>query len=390
MAPDRWEAQCAPGYKRGMSVRKRPDGRWFFRSVVRFPDGTKKRVFGSPRQLGLPNTKVGATEARTRKIAAILSGQPIKVAVEQPKVKRTTVRQFEPVFIKHSEAKNKESSVDSKKQIFKTHILPALGDRALASIDYAAVEDFKHGLLERVGRKTANNVLTVLRAMLRYAHARKVISEVPRIDWLKVDDSEFRFLSFEEAARLITGADDDDWRPMIVTALRTGMRQGELLGLQWDDIDFAAGKLLVRRAWVRGRLTTPKSGKSREIPLSVEAVAALKAHRHLRGPWVFCTMEGKPLKKSECKWPLWRAAKRAGMPRLGWHVLRHTFASHLVMRNVPLKAVQELLGHATIEMTMRYAHLSPDVKRDAVNLLDFGATPVPDGARERRTGDDSA
>src|SRR5712672_1495501 len=70
--------------------------------------------------------------------------------------------------------------------------------------------------------------------------------------------------------------------------------------------------------------------------------------------------------------PIWRACKRAGLRPISWHVLRHTFASHLVMRGVPLKAVQELMGHATIEMTMRYAHLSPDVRRSAVQLLDHG------------------
>jgi site-specific recombinase XerD len=66
------------------------------------------------------------------------------------------------------------------------------------------------------------------------------------------------------------------------------------------------------------------------------------------------------LDKAGCKWGLWRACKRAGLRRVGWHGLRHSFASHLVMRGVPLKAVQELLGHATIEMTMRYSHLSPE------------------------------
>jgi integrase len=76
------------------------------------------------------------------------------------------------------------------------------------------------------------------------------------------------------------------------------------------------------------------------------------------------------LTKGEMKHPLWRACRSAGVRLIGWHVMRHSFASHLVMRGAPLKAVQELLGHSTIQMTMRYAHLSADVARDAVRLLD--------------------
>ena len=104
--------------------------------------------------------------------------------------------------------------------------------------------------------------------------------------------------------------------------------------------------------------------------MSDEVLRALKAHRHLRGELVFCDADGRMLTKGECRHPLWRACKRAGLRQLGWHALRHTFASHLVMRGAPIKAVQELLGHSTIEMTMRYAHLSPDVRKDAVRLLD--------------------
>ena len=88
------------------------------------------------------------------------------------------------------------------------------------------------------------------------------------------------------------------------------------------------------------------------------------------------------LTKGDCKHPLWRASKRADLRRVGWHVLRHTFASHLVMRGVALKAVQELLGHASIEMTMRYAHLSPDVRRDAVQVLDGNGTSTAHEAEE--------
>jgi site-specific recombinase XerD len=109
------------------------------------------------------------------------------------------------------------------------------------------------------------------------------------------------------------------------------------------------------------------------IPISDELITALKAFRHLKGEFVFCSASGRLLRRDEIKHPLRRACKRAGLRQVGWHVLRHTFASHLVRRGVPLRAVQELLGHATMEMTMHYSHLSPFVVRDAVKLLDAGS-----------------
>ena len=149
---------------------------------------------------------------------------------------------------------------------------------------------------------------------------------------------------------------------MIIVGLTTGLRQGELLALRWEDVDLVSGRLLVRRAVTRGVIGTPKSGKSREIPLGRRGARGAQAHRHLRGELVFCDDGGRMLTQGRVQVAARGArARRPGLRRIGWHVLRHTFASHLVMRGAPLKAVQELLGHATIEMTMRYAHLSPDV-----------------------------
>jgi integrase len=110
--------------------------------------------------------------------------------------------------------------------------------------------------------------------------------------------------------------------------------------------------------------------KAARDPLGAEVRTKLKAHRHLRGPYVFCDTSGELLGTVDTRHPLWRACKKAGLRQIGWHALRHPFASHLVMRGASMKAVQELLGHSSIQMTMRYAHLAPEVVNETVRLLD--------------------
>lgn len=368
-------------------------GRWFFRAVVKYPDGKRERVFGTPGVPGpyqdLANSKVGAIEAENRaKVQAFHGRTSAPVSSNQPK-EVPTVRDFAPAYLATSGAKNKPSSVASKEMFLRLHILPRLGHLRLDEVTYAEVEDFKLALggtlianvtrrkngepgkapTRKLGQKTINNALTVLRRMLVIARKRGLIGSVPEFEWFRPQLPEFDFFTFEEADRLIAGA-KDEWRAMIVVALRTGLRLGELLGLRWQDVDLRGGKLVVRQNIVRGVVGTPKSGKAREVPLSDEALAALKGHRHLRGPLVFCDQEGAALRVPKTRYGMEHACKKAGLRPVGWHVLRHSFASHLAMRGAPLKAIQELLGHATIQMTMRYAHLSPDVAREAVRLLD--------------------
>lgn len=283
-----------------------------------------------------------------------------------------TLAAFVGEYIGHARTNNKPSTVDSKRAILDHHLVPAFGTCRLGDIDARQIEAFKAAKLEAgLSKKTINNCLTVLRHLLDTAAEWRIIAAAPRVKWLVVPRQRFRFLDFDEAARLVAAAEPDDLgHAMIVLAVNTGLRLGELLALRWDAVDLKAGRLHVREAAARGIVGTPKSGRSREVPLNDTAIAALRGWQHLRGPMVFCTDAGRMLTKNEAKAPLRRAQRRAGIVALGWHDLRHTFASHLVMRGVAIKAVQELLGHATIEMTMRYAHLAPTVTRDAVRTLD--------------------
>lgn len=198
----------------------------------------------------------------------------------------------------------------------------------------------------------------MLRKALVVAVDWEHIDSVPRIKQLKTETPGFRWLDFDEAEALLETA--DDWHCMILTALRTGMRFGELRGLHWHDVDLRRGHLTVQHNLVRGRMGPPKGRRSRTLPLAADVLAALKSHRRvtrLRGDLVFSADDGSPLGEWLCQRRLQRACRLANLEPIGWHVLRHTFASHLAMRGVPLNTVRELMGHKSIAMTLRYAHL---------------------------------
>lgn len=312
---------------------------------------------------------------------------------ETKKEEVPTLANFVEKFMSYSRSNNKPSTVYAKEWILEKHLVPALGHLRLDEIGPAEIEAYKAKTLEgglvrahararksptsRVGaaRKSLNNHLAVLRKLLNLAAEWGIIEHAPKVRGIVVPPPEFVFLTFDETGRFLRSA-SPEWKPFLVTALKTGLRVGELLALRWEDVDLVAGRIVVRRnlCAASGTEGTPKGGRTREVPLSDEAVAVLKAHRHLKGPHVFCEADGKRLTHSRVKDVVPATCRKAGLAkRLTTHDLRHTFASHLAMRGVALKAIQELLGHATIDMTMRYAHLSPDVRRDAVRLLDVTA-----------------
>ena len=153
--------------------------------------------------------------------------------------------------------------------------------------------------------KSVNNQLTVLRKCLFVAVEWALLAHMPAVKWLKTEEPDFDFLSFEEASRFLDAAKrEPEWYAMMLTAMRTGLRIGELRALRWQDVDLVAGKLLVRKAAAKQIVGSPKSRRSREVELGREVRDALKAHRHLRGELVFCHETGRMLIENECKHPL--------------------------------------------------------------------------------------
>lgn len=329
-------------------------------------------------------TERGAQQEERDVIAQLRAGTYVsKRAKREPKpapapavVERVTVETFSVRWVEtYATTNNKPSEVESKRSILRWHLVPAFGALALDAVTVRAVEEYKAAKLrDGLSPKTINNHLTVLHKLLATAHEWGEIASVPRVRWLRTPKPAPRFLSFDEATRLIECA-APEWRALILVAVRTGLRVGELRALRWVDVDLSRSRLVVRQAAARAVVGTPKSGKAREVDLCDEARDALKAHRHLRGPLVFCSEGGAMLSREILKRPLWAACKRAVLEPCGWHVLRHTFASHLVIRGASVRAVQELLGHGDLKMTLRYAHLSPESRRDAVRLLDGSRYP---------------
>jgi integrase len=192
-----------------------------------------------------------------------------------------------------------------------------------------------------------------------------------------------RVLAPEQVNVLLTAALEDRFHALYVLAVTTGLRQGELLGLQWEDVDLASAVLHIRRALqeVAGRLwlDEPKTAKARRtVDLPAVAVAALREHgdrmlaeAHLR-EFVFCDSQGGPVRKSNLiRRSFLPLLKRAGLPRIRFHDLRHTAATLLLLQGVHPKVVQERLGHSQISITLdTYSHVLPSMGREAAAKLD--------------------
>jgi integrase len=142
---------------------------------------------------------------------------------------------------------------------------------------------------------------------------------------------------------------------MVLLGGDAGLRLGEIVALEWRDVDLPARRLTVQRSDWLGHVTVPKGGRSRQLPMTQRLTAALKTARHLRSERVLCLSDRSPITRDRVIKAIRGAQRIAGLAEQGVHILRHTFCSHLAMRGAPARAIQELAGHPDLSTTQRYS-----------------------------------
>ena len=232
--------------------------------------------------------------------------------------------------------------------------------KCLHEITTLDIERFKSARIKEVSPATVNRTLAVLKSIFNRAIAWNRADHNPckTVKLFKENNQRLRFLEQEEISKLVANC-PRHLRPIVILALNTGMRKGEILGLKWTNVDLRHDMM---------HLSDTKNGEKREVPVNGVVKRALtEITRHGNFPYVFCDEYGKPY--GDIKKSFFTALKKSAILDFHFHDLRHTFASHLVMSGVDLNTVRELLGHKSLEMTLRYSHLSPDHKKRAVDLL---------------------
>jgi integrase len=353
-----------------MSVTVRPyvNGGWEVDIRVLLPDGTVIRE----RRKAPASSKTAAqrwADARERVLATQGKPKPTKREEVQEK---TTLEQFTARFLEGYAKANrlKPSGIAAKRTILYVHLVPAFGAKTLDTITTEDVQRLKSALFER-SPKTVNNVLTTLNVVLKAAVEWGVVERVPcSIKLLRTSNGKAGFHDFDEYERLVKAARIEQQSHLVVLlGGDAGLRCGEMMALEWTDVDLRKRQLCVARSEWKGHVTMPKGGRLRFVPLTTRLTEALQAARHLRGARVLCGADGQPLTQKMIQVMTRRAARRANV-KPGVHILRHTFCSHLSMRGVPARAIQELAGHQDLGTTQRYMHLSPAAIEAAIRLLE--------------------
>jgi integrase len=362
------------GHNEG-SIYDTPDGR--HRAQVRLPNGKRpSKVFATKRE---------AQQWIVKMLKAAQDGEVI------PSDKITfgyiLDRWYSDVVVPTLRPK----TIASYESMIRVHIRPELGNIKLANLRPEVIQRFYVGKTKQVSRRTVQYMHAIIHRALAQAVRWNLLGQNPAdaVDAPRPRRSAMQTLSPAEAARFLRSLAGDRLYAMYVLALMTGMRQGELFGLRWSDVDLDQGAIHITATLqrIKGQgvvLGEPKTERGRrQIALPAPAVKVLRTHRRrqlserlLQGAdwhdlgYVFTSTIGTPLCQSNVRKHMDKALEAADLPRVRFHDLRHTAASLLLAMGTHPRIVQELLGHEDVDLTLgTYSHTLPTMQEDAVDGL---------------------
>ncbi len=307
------------------------DGAWYIDYYVN-GRGRRERI-GSSRKLAeavLAKRKVQIAEGKFLDVSGPTKIKFETLAAEYLKFSKINKRSW----------RKDQVSIENLKALF--------GGRYLSEITPLKIEHYKAKRKDQVTPASVNRELACLKHMFTKAIEWGMTSENParKVKLFRENNARLRYLTPEEAKRLIDAA-TPHLKPILIVALNTGMRKGEILKLKWKDIHWKRGVIL---------LTDTKNGQWREIPMNGILTETLRdMMKQSDSLYIFPSRTGKPF--TEVRKSFESALRVAGIEDFRFHDLRHTFASNLVMAGVDLTIVGEILGHKSIAMTKRYSHL---------------------------------
>ena len=275
--------------------------------------------------------------------------------------KKLLFNKYAPQYSAYSKANKAWSTYNRRDRFSINNLTSFFKGKYLFEITSQMIEKYKAERLEKVSPATVNRELECLKHMFTKAIEWGYVKTNPvkGIKFLKEPPGRLRYLRSEEAEALLSAC-SDHIRPIVVTALNTGMRKGEILNLKWADVDLKNRKIIVINA---------KNNESRVIPINQTLHKELSnLSRNTNGEYVFPNRDGLPF--GDIKKSFSSALKQAKIEDFRFHDLRHTFGSHMIMQGVDLRTVQQVMGHKDIKMTMRYSHLSPEYVQEAMERLD--------------------
>ncbi|MBU1221851.1 site-specific integrase [Myxococcota bacterium] len=357
------EAKALKGTN-GIRVRESKKKKWNGR-----PDkGYYVRIFegGKEKEVCVGWASEGMNQLKAQKIRAeFISGKTeTNPEVQVIEAVDLTLNEFAQEYLELT-SKSKKDLGENDKCRYDKHIKRILGKKKLADITTFEIEKLKVSILKTHSPQTCRHVLTLLKTIYNKAVLWKKVLTNPCIGIkMPVPDNEReRFLTKEEATLLL-----NELKPyqtlydITLLSLGTGLRFGEIAKLQWVDLNSEAGTIHIK---------SPKGGKSRHVYVHTEILSMLEQRKnHSEGVLIFPNKAGLMMKEVNNTWT--RIANRLfnegitdTRDKVVFHTLRHTFASWLAIQGTPLFTIQTLMGHKTIQMTQRYARLSPDIKQKA-------------------------